>query len=281
MITILLILISFTSNELPTAKSETYDDEKSPPFAGWQLTLTGFVENPFNLTWAEFLALPRTTVVAQLVCVDYPNNPMEEGNWTGVQLRTLLEEARLAQNAVKIGFLASDGYSTDLTLEAAMQENIILAYENNGFYINDLRLVVPGRWGYKWISQLIRIEVLDYNFLGFWESKGYSDVADITNSEVSQPLPEVNVSPSTPSSPPSTSPTPPASQQQNTSSEPVQPTPTSKTEPAIKDENLLLNETSFVIAASAASMVIFALLTIIRKKNIAKETRNKTSLSSV
>ncbi len=276
LITILLILISLASNEMPAVKSETYDDEKSPPFAGWQLTLTGFVENPFNLTWTEFIALPRTTVVAQLVCVDYPNNPMEEGNWTGVQLRTLLEEARLAQNAVKVGFLALDGYSTDLTLEAALQENIILAYENNGLYINDLRLVVPGKWGYKWISQLIRIEVLDYNFLGFWESKGYSDIADITNSEVSQPLPEVNVSPSTPSSLPSTSLTPSASQQPKTSSEPVQPTPTPKTEPAIKAENVLLNETSFVITALAASIVLVAILTIIRKKKIAKETRNKT-----
>ena len=266
----MLIAISFSSNEMPPAKSEIYSDDTNPPFAGWQLTLTGFVENPLNLTWTEFIALPKTTVVAQLVCVDYPNNPMEEGNWTGVQLRTLLVEARLAQNAVKVGFLASDGYSTDLTLEAAMQENIILAYENNGLYINDLRLVVPDRWGYKWISQLIRIEVFDYDFLGFWESKGHSDIADITKSEILQPLPDLNVSPLTPNSPTPTSPSPPASEQPNKPSEPAQPSPTPKTEPEIIGKNFLFNETSFVITASAISIVLVALIAIIHKKKIAK-----------
>jgi DMSO/TMAO reductase YedYZ molybdopterin-dependent catalytic subunit len=35
--------------------------------------------------------------------------------------------------------------------------------------------VVPDQWGYKWISQLIRIELVDYDFLGAYESRGYPD----------------------------------------------------------------------------------------------------------
>lgn len=216
-ITITLILTSPANNAIPAANSATSDPETNPPSAGWQLIISGLVKNSFNLTWNEFPALPKTTVVTSLICIDYPNDPMDIGNWTGVQLRTLLEEASPKANAVKVGFFASDGYSTDLTVEDAMQENIILAYENNGEYTHDLRLVVPGRWGYKWISMLNRIEVFDFNYLGFWESRGYSDVADKTSGDVPQPSLDVNVSPFSPTSPPSTSPSPQSSPSPSTS----------------------------------------------------------------
>lgn len=265
-IPVLLILTSLACNAIPAANSATSDPELNPPAADWQLTVTGFVENSFNLSWNEFLALPKTTVAATLVCVDFPNDPMDQGNWTGVQLRTLLEEAGPTANAVKVGFLASDGYSTDLTVDDAMQENIILAYENNGVYTNDLRLVVPGRWGYKWISMLRRIEVLDYNYLGFWESRGYSDVAGITSGDGQQQSPGVNVSPSSPTSPPVTSPLPSASPPPNTSSAPTTPTPTPTTAPEISGENSMPQETGYIIAAAAVAAALVALVTLVRKK---------------
>ncbi len=60
-----------------------------------------------------------------------------------------------------------------------MRDDIILAYELNGEPLNEvLRLVVPGKWGYKWIHHVDRIELLSYDFLGYWESRGYSDEAD-------------------------------------------------------------------------------------------------------
>ena len=267
-ITISLILISLACNAIPAAKSATSNPETNPPSAGWQLTVTGIVENSFNLTWNEFLALPKTTVTATLVCVDYPNDPMDIGNWTGVQLRTLLEEAAPTTTAVKVGFFASDGYSTDLTIEDAMQDNIILAYENNGVYTNDLRLVTPGRWGYKWISMLTRIEVLDYNYLGFWESRGYSDVAGITSGDTPQPKPDVNVSPSSPTSPPVTSPSPSASPPPSTSTEPTQPTPTPTppTAPEISGENSMPQETTYIIAGVAVAVTLVALVTLVLRK---------------
>lgn len=267
-ITISLILISLACNAIPAAQSATSDPETNPPSAGWQLTVTGVVENSFNLSWNEFLALPKTTVTATLVCVDYPNDPMDIGNWTGVQLRTLLEEAAPTITGVKVGFFASDGYSTDLTIEDAMQDNIILAYENNGVSTNDLRLVVPGRWGYKWISMLTHIEVLDYNYLGFWESRGYSDVAGITSGDIPQPSPDVSVSPSSPTSSPATSPSPPASPQPSTSPETTQPTPTPipTTAPEISGENSMPQETGYIIAALAIAVTLVAVVTVVHRK---------------
>ena len=151
----------------------------NPPDDGWQLTITGAVENPLNLSWAEIVAMPKTTVYAELICVDFPDQVLVGGNWTGVKLRLLLEEAGISPQAIKVGFHATDNFSTDLTIETAMRDDIIIAYELTGEPLDEvLRLVVPGKWGYKWIHHVNRIELLNYDFLGFWESRGYSDIAD-------------------------------------------------------------------------------------------------------
>jgi DMSO/TMAO reductase YedYZ molybdopterin-dependent catalytic subunit len=141
-----------------------------------RLDVSGLVNHPLNLTLSEIAAMPQTTVQATIYCVDFPNQVVEAGNWTGVKLGFLLEEAGASPSAMKIAFFASDGYSTDLLLETATQPDVIVAYEKDGVSLGGtLRLVVPGRWGYKWISQLTRIEIVDFDFKGKWESQGYSD----------------------------------------------------------------------------------------------------------
>lgn len=167
--------------ELAASYVNPTDAEINSADAEWQLTVTGLVEHPLNLSWAEIVAMPQTTVNAPLICVDMPNYVLMQGNWTGVKLRLLLEKAGISPQAIKVGFHAKDGYSTDLTMEAAMRDDIILAYEKDGEPLNEvLRLVAPGKWGYKWISQVVRVELVDYDFKGFWESRGYSDEAEIT-----------------------------------------------------------------------------------------------------
>ena len=145
-----------------------------------QLFITGLVEQPLNLSLTELAAMPQATVYAAIVCVDFPDRVVEEGNWVGVRLGFLLETAGVSPSAVKVAFYAGDGYSTDLTVETALREDVIVAYEKDGVALSEhLRLVVPGKWGYKWISQLAVVEVVDYDFLGYWEGYGYSDTADI------------------------------------------------------------------------------------------------------
>jgi DMSO/TMAO reductase YedYZ molybdopterin-dependent catalytic subunit len=144
------------------------------------LVIDGLVETPLNLTLDALSAMPKTTEYVELYCVDYPTTPVEKGDWTGVRLGLLLEQAAVSPKAVKIAFYADDGYSTDLTIPTAMREDIILAYERDGMPLSEgLRLVVPGKWGYKWISGLTHIELVDHDFTGVWESRGYSDEADI------------------------------------------------------------------------------------------------------
>jgi hypothetical protein len=165
----LLIVASFSWSLKATAHAETNS-------ADWQLSVTGLVENPLNLTVADLKAMPQTTEYAALYCVDDPGVAVTEGNWTGVQLWTLLETAGVSSNTTKVAFFASDGYSTDLPIATAQQSNILLAYALNGNPLSDvLRLVVPGEWGYKWIALVTNIKLVNYNYLGTEESLGYAD----------------------------------------------------------------------------------------------------------
>jgi DMSO/TMAO reductase YedYZ molybdopterin-dependent catalytic subunit len=158
----------------------------------WQLTVTGLVEHPLNLSLTEMQALPQTTVNAVLYCVDQPGYVVAQGNWTGVRLWYLLEEAGVSSGAVKVAFYAADGYATDLTLATTKRDDVIVAYQKDGLPLSEsLRLVVPGKWGYKWIAQLTSIELVDFDFKGKWESQGYSDSADITGSGSPQVVPSL------------------------------------------------------------------------------------------
>ncbi len=164
------------STRTPTPTSTPAASEMSD----WTLVLDGLVQSPLSLTSAELMAMPRSTVYAELYCVDFPMAALAEGDWTGVRLGLLLEEAGVSPEAVKVALYAEDGYTTDLTVATATRDDIILAYERDGEPLEeDLRLVVPDKWGYKWIRDLTHIELVDYDFKGLYESRGYSDEADI------------------------------------------------------------------------------------------------------
>ncbi len=173
----ILVLSSFLAISMLNTKAVPTNSEE------WQLNVIGFVNNPLNLTIEDLKALPQTSVQATIYCVDAPSRVVVSGNWTGVQLKTLLDQAQISPSAVKIAFKAADGYATDLDLGTAAQENVIVAYEKDGAPLGEiLRLVVPNHWGYKWISQLTGIQVVNTDFKGTWESQGYSDEAMMAGS---------------------------------------------------------------------------------------------------
>jgi DMSO/TMAO reductase YedYZ molybdopterin-dependent catalytic subunit len=146
------------------------------------LVIDGFVQSPLNLTFDDLLAMPRSTVNAELYCVGDPTTVLAKGDWTGVRLGVLLEEAGVSPEAVKVAFYADDGFTTDLPVATARRDDIILAYERDDELLTEqVRLVVPGKWGYKWIRDVTHIELVNYDFKGFYESRGYSDEADISS----------------------------------------------------------------------------------------------------
>jgi hypothetical protein len=151
------------------------------------LVIDGDVATPLNLTYAELLSFPMVSEVAELRCVT--GSPDVTYNWTGIPLFYLLTLAQMKPDAYKIVERCSDGYSSDLFVQDALNPTTILALEANGASLPQLtygpqgpnRLAVPGKYGYKWASGIEEIEVVTTDYKGDYESSGYSDEADVPN----------------------------------------------------------------------------------------------------
>jgi hypothetical protein len=250
----LLLVASFSWSLKPTAHAETNTTT-------WQLSVTGLVKNPLNLTLADLKAMPQTTEYAVMYCVDDPGVAVAEGNWTGVQLWTVLETAGVSPNAIKVAFFASDGFTTDLPIATAQQSYIVLAYALNGNPLPGFTMVVPGEWGYKWIALLTNIELVNYNFLGTEESLGYDDNG-VSVYAIPPPPPPPNINLPSPSPLLSPSPTPYFSA--TPSSTLATPTQPGKQTPPMTNYTFITVIAVLIAAATAA--------VILRKS---KQTKNK------
>lgn len=242
---------------------------EADPAAGtqWQLSIAGLVENPLNLTLTDLAAMPQITVDANIYCVDFPTTVVTGGSWTGVKLGFLLNEAVVLPSGVKVAFYAADGYSTDLDLATATRENVILAYERDGAPLSEtLRLVVPGKWGYKWITQVTNIVIVNYDFLGKWESQGYSDTADLQLIP-SPPIPQPQQT--FPNSAPSQliePTTPPTNTQPSNSSSSAPSQETQNPKPEATAQNPEPIPATWIVAAVAVVFVSISMLVYVKKR---------------
>jgi hypothetical protein len=153
----------------------------------------GLVNSPLNLTYYELRSFPMVSEVAELKCVS--GSPDVTYNWTGIPLFYLLTLAQAKPEAYKVATRASDGFSSDLLIEDALKPTTILALAANGTDLPEVngikglyRLVVPCKWGYKWVGNLTEIEVVDYDYKGTYESNGQSDEADRPDCTVLPPI---------------------------------------------------------------------------------------------
>jgi hypothetical protein len=154
----------------------------------------GEVNTPLDLTYSELLSYPMVSEVARLQCV--AGSPDVTYNWTGIPLFYLLTLARVKDGVYKVVTRGSGGFESDLLLEDALRPTTILDLGADGkgmptingvqgFY----RLVVPNKWGYKWVGDVQELEIVTTDYRGTWESGGYSDQADVPDSG---PLPTQN-----------------------------------------------------------------------------------------
>ena len=123
----------------------------------WTVKIDGVVSDPTTFTITEIMMMPNRTVYADLYCY---GSYVTGGNWTGVSLRFILETVGYDQNAMSVGFSATDGYSRGISLNVAMREDVIIAYEIDMDPLPDiLRLVVPGANGEFWVAGIDHIFV--------------------------------------------------------------------------------------------------------------------------
>ena len=129
----------------------TYGQTKSDSFPSIE-------QSRIYLNYGELVAMPRTTVYAELDCI---GTYVDNGNWTGVRVEYLLEKAGVTQQADTVELYARDGYSTHISYLTATRDDVIVAYEKDGSELPETtRLVVPDTNGDVWISKIARIKVV-------------------------------------------------------------------------------------------------------------------------
>jgi len=180
------ILISHTNKSLtPFSAWYVVQYSKYTPTlsrSNYILTVDGQVENPLQLTYEDLMNMPSISVKDTIQCVSNSYFLQANVEWTGVPLKYILNEAGVKPNAIKVVTFGADGYTADLPLYKAMEDDTVVAYMVDGKPLPELhgypvRMVVPRWWGYCYTKWLVRIHVTDENYLGYWESRGYPDVA--------------------------------------------------------------------------------------------------------
>jgi len=151
------------------------------PLDQWELKVHGKVEKPVTLDWQQFMALPQFADVSDFHCVTtWSQFDMQ---FAGVAFFTLAELVIPRPEVTHIFFKSYDGYSTNTTLDACMDDDVMIAHSWNGKPLTKehggpARVIIPKLYAWKGAKFVREIVFLNRGILGFWEVRGYSNTAD-------------------------------------------------------------------------------------------------------
>ncbi|MBL4768094.1 MAG: sulfite dehydrogenase, partial [Rhodobacteraceae bacterium] len=165
----------------------------------YRLMINGLVDQPLVFTYADLERFPRENHVyfcecaansgmewagAQLNGAQFTHGMIHNMEYTGVPLRTLLNEAGIQTEGKWLYVEGADASSNgrSMPIEKAL-DDVLVAFKANGEALRKehgypVRLVVPGWEGNLWIKWLRRIEVMDAPVESREETSKYTDVME-------------------------------------------------------------------------------------------------------
>lgn len=164
----------------------------------WTLSITGMVDRPYTISFAELMDMRMVERDITLSCVSNQVGGGLVGNarWLGVPLTEILDRAGVADGAEQLVGRSVDDFTVGFPVEAAYdgREALVAVGMNDeplpfehGF---PARLVVAGLYGYvsatKWLSE---IELTTWDgFDAYWVPRGWAKEAPIkTQSRIDTP----------------------------------------------------------------------------------------------
>jgi len=191
----------------------TFSQTRTPAVdpAAYRLRIGGFVQRPMELTLAQLQARrDRREEAVTLECSGNSTRPqrmsglLSNGVWTGVGLKSILEECGVKPEAREVLFLGLDmerekkfqagnreyaaPHGRAIHLLDALHPDTMLAFALNGQPIPPdqgfpVRLLVPGWYGMTQVKWLGRIEVLDRRYEGQHQVRNYLSLRSIQTPE--------------------------------------------------------------------------------------------------
>ena len=169
----------------------------------YRLMINGMVETPLVFTYGDLTRFPRENHVyfcecaantgmewagAQLNGAQFTHGMIHNMEYTGVPLRTILEEAGYSTDGKWVYVEGADASSNgrSIPMEKAL-DDVLVAFKANGEALRKehgypVRLVVPGWEGNMWVKWLRRVEVMDAPVESREETSKYTDtLADGTS----------------------------------------------------------------------------------------------------
>lgn len=170
----------------------------------WRLAIGGCVGEERTFTLHELSSLPQRTVFSTVECagngrsflqpkqhgVQWGAGAIAHAEWTGVSLRTLLQECRLEPHTVEILFEGADrgtepgmaepiSFARSLPVDKATHPDTLIALRMNGEPLTPehgfpARLLVPGWYGVASVKWLTTITALAEPFQGYYQTQKYT-----------------------------------------------------------------------------------------------------------
>jgi DMSO/TMAO reductase YedYZ molybdopterin-dependent catalytic subunit len=155
-----------------------YNESRVPEVnaATYKLELLGLIRDKKPWTLDELYALPQTSQITRLVCVE---GWSAIGKWGGVRFSEFLERVGADTTARYVGFKCADDYYTSIDMATALQPQTLLALSfrdqvlppDYGFPI---KLRMPTKLGFKNPKHITAIYVTNTYPGGYWEDQGYN-----------------------------------------------------------------------------------------------------------
>jgi len=155
----------YSENEVPHVDAAMY-----------KLMLGGKIRDKASWTLEQLYALPQTSQITRLVCVE---GWSAIGKWSGVTFKSFLERVGADLTAKYVGFVCADNYYSSIDMPTALHPQTLLTFKfgdeilpaMNGF---PMKLRIPTKLGFKNPKHIMAIYVTNTYPGGYWEDQGYN-----------------------------------------------------------------------------------------------------------
>ncbi|MEZ4813177.1 MAG: sulfite oxidase-like oxidoreductase [Caldisericia bacterium] len=147
----------------------------------WTFRIFGLVDVETELSYDEFVSLPKFTLECDIHCVTGWSRL--DAIWEGIKSTAIKDLVKISTDAKFVMVHAMGGFTTNLPIDEFFDDDVIFATHFEGIPITaehgaPVRLVVPKLYFWKSAKWVTGVEFMEEDTMGFWENYGYHNHGD-------------------------------------------------------------------------------------------------------